>query len=188
MITTETCGFCRTLHLRFLFLDKNSGCQRHSSVKYQCADGWRHRCFLRHIREQEKTRDSVFDPLASGQIALRWRIRKARVHESGVKPLRILTAEIVRSRPPTEALGSSDHGPRLEHAHAKAKRSREAWATRRGSAELGLLAEFVTCRVDGVKGGAVSAQPASLQHQQSRRARQRAGPLRDARPGEKPHR
>ena len=81
------------------------------------------------------------------------------MHEPGVEPLRILAAEIVRSRPPTEALGSSDHGPRLEHAHAKAKRSREAWATRRGSAELGLLAEFVTCRVDGVKGCASPPSP-----------------------------
>ena len=70
-----------------------------------------------------------------------------------------------------EALGSSDHGPRLEDAHAKAKGSREAWTTRRGSAELGLLAEFVTCRVDGVKGCAFSAQPAALQLRQSRRAR-----------------
>ena len=51
---------------------------------------------------------------------------KAGVHEPGVEPLRILAAEIVRSRPPTEALGSSDHGPRLEDAHAEAKRSREA--------------------------------------------------------------
>ena len=77
----------------------------------------------------------------------------------------------MRSRPPTEALGSSDHGPRLEDAHAKAKGSREAWTTRRGSAELGLLAECVTCRVDGVKGCAFSAQPAALQLWQSRRAR-----------------
>ena len=93
------------------------------------------------------------------------------MHEPGVEPLRILAAEIVRSRPPTEALGSSDHGPRLEDAHAEAKRSREAWATRRGSAELGLLAEFVRCRVDGVKGCAY-AQPAAPQLRQSRRARE----------------
>ena len=99
----------------------------------------------------EETRDSGFDSLASGQIALRWRIRKARVHEPGVEPLRILAAEIVRSRPPTEALGSSDHGARLEDAHAEPKQSRGASATRHRSAELGLLPEFVTCRVDGVK-------------------------------------
>ena len=88
-----------------------------------------------------------------------------------------------------EALGSSDHGPRLEDAHAKAKGSREAWTTRRGSAELGLLAEFVTCRVDGVKGGAVSAQPAALQLRQSRRARSGRGTFARRPPGgEKPHR
>ena len=81
------------------------------------------------------------------------------MHEPGVEPLRILAAGIVRSRPPMEALGSSDHGPRLEDAHAKAKGSREAWTTRRGSAELGLLAEFVTCRVDGVKGCASPPSP-----------------------------
>ena len=63
------------------------------------------------------------------------------MHEPGVEPLRILAAEIMRSRPPTEALGSSDHGPRLEDAHAEAKRSRVAWGPQRGSAELGLLAE-----------------------------------------------
>ena len=90
------------------------------------------------------------------------------MHEPGVEPLRILAAEIVRSRPPTEALGSSDHGPGLEDAHAEPKRSRGDWATRCGSAELGLLAEFVRCRVDGVKGCAVSAQPAAPQRQQSR--------------------
>ena len=135
MITTETCGFSRTLHLRFLFLDKNSGCQRHSSVKYQCADGLRHRCFLRQIREQEKTRD--FACLGSNRATLANK-GEARVHEPGVEPLRILAAEIVRSRPPTEALGSSDHGPRLEDAHAEAKRSLWYCGTRRGSAELGL--------------------------------------------------
>ena len=81
------------------------------------------------------------------------------MHEPGVEPLRILAAEIVRSRPPTEALGSSDHGPRLEDAHVEAKRSRRAWGTRRGSSELGLLPEFVTCRVDGVKGCASPPSP-----------------------------
>ena len=81
------------------------------------------------------------------------------MHEPGVEPLRILAAEIVRSRPPTEALGSSDHGPRLEDAHAEPKRSLWYCGTRRGKAKLGLLPEFVRCRVDGVKGGAVSPCP-----------------------------
>ena len=81
------------------------------------------------------------------------------MHEPGVEPLRILAAEIVRLRTPTEALGSSDHGPRLEDAHAEAKRSRVAWGPQRGSAELGLLAEIVRCRVDGVKGCASPPSP-----------------------------
>ena len=67
------------------------------------------------------------------------------MHEPGVEPLRILAAEIVRSRPPTEALGSSDHGPRLEDAHAEAERSLWYCGTRRGKAELGLLPEVVRC-------------------------------------------
>ena len=96
--------------------------------------------------------------------------RKARVHEPVVEPLESPAAASVRSRPPTEALGSSDHGPRLEDAHAEAKRSRGACGTRRCSAELGLLAEFVTCRVDGVKGGA-SPSPRRRSSGQSRRAR-----------------
>ena len=65
--------------------------------------------------------------LASGQIALRLANKeKLACTKPVVEPLRILAAEIVRSRPPTEALGSSDHGSRLEDAHAKAKRSRGA--------------------------------------------------------------
>ena len=82
------------------------------------------------------------------------------MHEPVVDPLFLFPAEAsVRSRPPTEALGSSDHGPRLEDAHVEAKRSRRAWGTRRGSSELGLLPEFVTCRVDGVKGCASPPSP-----------------------------
>ena len=38
------------------------------------------------------------------------------------------------------------------------------------------------------KGGRGLSQPATLQQRQSRRAGERAGHLRDARPGEKPHR
>ena len=72
------------------------------------------------------------------------------MHEPGVEPLRILAAEIVRSRPPTEALGSSDHGPRLEDAHAEAKRSRGACGTRRCTAERGLLVEFPSRNVDSI--------------------------------------
>jgi hypothetical protein len=88
----------------------------------------------------EETRDSGFDSLASGQIALRWRIReKLACTNRASSPLRSPAGASVRSRPPREALGSSDHGPRLEDAHAEAKRSRVACGTRRGSAELGLL-------------------------------------------------
>ena len=92
------------------------------------------------------------------------------MHEPGVEQLRILAAEIVRSRPPTEVLGSSDHGPGLEDAHAEAKRSRGAAEHGAARAELGLLPDFVRCRVDGVKGCAVS-QPATLQLRQYTRAR-----------------